>query len=151
MNGYELVQGGDYVVFVNYTVAGVSKSVSMAVTIGVAEEPEEPVIAPEITVVDGKFVVDMNGTEYVRSYVFYLSDTEGVDLTDWNAVKAAAKEQRATSPYDTTTTNGFMTYSKQTSMEKMTLPTEAGTYVLFVTYSDAEAANLQVSAVLVKG
>ena len=143
VNGVKLPENGNYVLFVNFELDGETKSVSKAVTVG-------NIVKPVITVDAGKFHVDMKGTEYVRSYIFYLSNTEGVDLDNWNSVKAAAAAQRSTSPYDTTTVNGFMTYTKFASVNTKALPEDAGTYVMFVTYSDGEASNLQVSAVLTK-
>ena len=143
MNSVKLPENGKYVLFVNFEVDGTTKSVSKEITV---DSVAKPIIKTE----NGKFTVEENGVEYKRSYIFYLSNTDKVDLENWYSVKRAAERQRPDSPYDTTTVNGFMSYGQLKNLNARTLPEKSGTYVLFVTYSDGEQDNLQVSAVITK-
>ena len=84
----------------------------------------------------------MNVLNYVRGYIFYLESTEGVNTAKWSEVKAAAA-QASVSPYGE---DDWKTYSVLNNLNSSKLPEVAGTYVLFVTYTDGQGNTKQISA-----
>ena len=132
-------EAGVYVLFVTYTdEEGETKQVSAAIEV-------ESMAKPEITCGENNFTVEMTGLDYSKGYIFYLENADGIDLTKWSAVMKAAKAITG-SPFSAT--DDWKTYSKLENLNKATLPSEAGVYVLFVTYTDANGETKQIAAAI---
>jgi hypothetical protein len=117
---------------------GETKQVSAAIEV-------ESMAKPEITCGENNFTVEMTGLDYSKGYIFYLENADGIDLTKWSAVMKAAKAITG-SPFSAT--DDWKTYSKLENLNKATLPSEAGVYVLFVTYTDANGETKQIAAAI---
>ena len=99
---------------------------------------------PEISFVDGGFQVDMKDFTMKRAYWYYIeyANADGVDLTDMDAVVAAAAIVPGSpfhADYD------YKVTSNVSTVNKTKLPNVSGVYVLFVTYTDANGAEHMVS------